>query len=776
MQHIFELIKQAATARTTKAIEIIIVCGPITTGLKLTPFEQFYNHPPSDMVEPINLVADATIIEKNCIVDGTRTSYINRLIELILWFYSSPEVFYKNVLTETAIRELDAAVADAAVADTAGSRGSGRSRNQGILLRDTARRLLKKMKRNDPSSSPIRLELNEDQSDNVFNYQHLVGFFATKQKTETVDAALAEKFQKKLQELTNTTDEDNQMDESEMAYLETIQPDQNGQVKVKVRLEATTYDGFRSAVAYLYKTTGVQVPQELTDSLQLYIKGSKRLNLAAKQTLGLKIMEGKRHMTPVVFEKFAQILFESPKPEHVFAHCFFILDWNLMKRAENCVNANVTHISFRNDSLVFEFAKSKSNQDGEEHLGPWHIYANPFKPHICPVLALARYLFTFPHIFKGKKSLFEGSNQYNRYSKIFMEVLAENEEEFKRLGVSYGDLGTHSARKGVGTLIAAGCTVSPPIVSLCLRMGWTIGGVKERYLKLADAGDQAVGRRANLSDPHRKEFAVSNPYFDFTSIDDPFEREERKKEIDNYLKERLSYDSVDDQGRDLAKVLFASICYHYDYLDSHIHANCPFRQSAFFNDVPRSIKNLSRIAFPWTSTADTPTFTGIPPHINLMVQLAEVQTELKALKSSIVNTLVEEMNTRGFGCTSFYTNHIEEEVKKLSNRIEERTNAILSRMENFSEVNNNGDMRYDGQEMDEMFDFVNELVEDDHDELQQEPSREIENANLRHERLKRKRDDSLREVKKEELQLDWSKVNLLFYQRIFSFPTCHVKL
>ena len=118
-------------------------------------------------------------------------------------------------------------------------------------------------------------------------------------------------------------------------------------------------------------------------------------------------------------------------------------------------------------------------------------------------------------------------------------------------------------------------------------MGWTIGGVKERYLKLADAGDQAVGRRANLSDPHRKEFAVSNPYFDFTSIDDPFERESRKKEIDDYLKERLPSDCVDDQARDLAKVLFASICYHYDYLESHVHANCPFRQSAFFNDIPK---------------------------------------------------------------------------------------------------------------------------------------------------------------------------------------------
>ena len=67
-----------------------------------------------------------------------------------------------------------------------------------------------------------------------------------------------------------------------------------------------------------------------------------------------------------------------------------------MKRAENCVNVKINHIHFEDDSLVFQFAKSKGHQGGEEHVGPWHLYANPLEPEICPVLALARYLFAFP--------------------------------------------------------------------------------------------------------------------------------------------------------------------------------------------------------------------------------------------------------------------------------------------------------------------------------------------------------------------------------------------
>jgi hypothetical protein len=85
-----------------------------------------------------------------------------------------------------------------------------------------------------------------------------------------------------------------------------------------------------------------------------------------------------------------------------------------MKRAENCMNAKINNIYFQNDSLIFHFAKSKGHQTGEERVGPWHVYANPFKPHLCPVLALARYLFVYPNGLRGDIPLFEGTHQYNQ--------------------------------------------------------------------------------------------------------------------------------------------------------------------------------------------------------------------------------------------------------------------------------------------------------------------------------------------------------------------------
>ena len=65
------------------------------------------------------------------------------------------------------------------------------------------------------------------------------------------------------------------------------------------------------------------------------------------------------------------------------------------------MNAKIKHIAFRDDCLVFEFAKSKENQKGGEHVGPWHVHANQKKPWLCPVVALAHNLFCYLEILKG---------------------------------------------------------------------------------------------------------------------------------------------------------------------------------------------------------------------------------------------------------------------------------------------------------------------------------------------------------------------------------------
>ena len=80
---------------------------------------------------------------------------------------------------------------------------------------------------------------------------------------------------------------------------------------------------------------------------------------------------------------------------------------------------------------------------------------------------------------------------------MFLFLIKYNLEHLKTLGVKEGNLGTHSCRKVFATMVAAGCTLSPPIVSISIRSSWVMGGLKYKYLNCKYAGDQYVGSCAS---------------------------------------------------------------------------------------------------------------------------------------------------------------------------------------------------------------------------------------------------------------------------------------
>ena len=66
----------------------------------------------------------------------------------------------------------------------------------------------------------------------------------------------------------------------------------------------------------------------------------------AKQEHGLKISEGKRPLSYQAYRELAKILFASDDKRKVAAHAFLTLEWNLIARAENCINCKIDHIYF----------------------------------------------------------------------------------------------------------------------------------------------------------------------------------------------------------------------------------------------------------------------------------------------------------------------------------------------------------------------------------------------------------------------------------------------
>ena len=70
----------------------------------------------------------------------------------------------------------------------------------------------------------------------------------------------------------------------------------------------------------------------------------ERMTRNEKHTLGLKLMEGKKPISIDVLTLVANHLYTSGATEDIKAQFILLLDWNLMKRAENVMHAKIAHI------------------------------------------------------------------------------------------------------------------------------------------------------------------------------------------------------------------------------------------------------------------------------------------------------------------------------------------------------------------------------------------------------------------------------------------------
>ena len=126
----------------------------------------------------------------------------------------------------------------------------------------------------------------------------------------------------------------------------------------------------------------------------------------------------------------------------------------------------------------------------------------------------------------GRGKLFEGLAQYERFTNIFHEIVrsAEPRQFFVCHGIHSEYFGTHCIPKGAVTHVAYGVTSSPPIVSICIRANWKLPGVMNRYIGYETVGDMYVGWCVSGRYRMGTEFALSNPYFDFSHL----ERDEKE--------------------------------------------------------------------------------------------------------------------------------------------------------------------------------------------------------------------------------------------------------
>ncbi|KAH9104699.1 hypothetical protein LEN26_014929 [Aphanomyces euteiches] len=303
---------------------------------------------------------------------------------------------------------------------------------------------------------------------------------------------------------------DNAIDLDEFQYTHFLQFMQS--MIQESQVAVSTLSGYRSAIKNLYKVQAKPLPAEYGDDMKEVFQGIKRLIAVESQTSDRK-ETGKRPLSYSIYEDacVSSLMLQ----DYGFCHLFLTLSWNLMCRSRSTETVRLQHLSFQDDSFGVTFFQTKTDQEGSKPKEPRHCYANPLKPQTCVVLALGVYLACCPQLENG--ALFPGSKQKDRFGKCLVKLLV-GDNDGKKSRRSYG---THSIRKGVTTFACSGSTVGPSLVSVCLRCGWSLGDVMERYIRYESAGDPYLGRVVAGLPLDKRQFALLPPHFakQDTSVD-----------------------------------------------------------------------------------------------------------------------------------------------------------------------------------------------------------------------------------------------------------------
>ena len=166
------------------------------------------------------------------------------------------------------------------------------------------------------------------------------------------------------------------------------------QVDGKVKAAATV-DGYCTVLKYYYRAAGFFIDAELANFFKNFHEGYKRIVARKKEAGIMKNYEGKVAVTYVIYCALAKVaLFAASERTQFssFVHLYLVLCWNLFSRSCSVSSLRTHHCKWVNDSLVIDMSVQKGDQTGE-NIKPKHVYANPYNPELCPILALALHTF-----------------------------------------------------------------------------------------------------------------------------------------------------------------------------------------------------------------------------------------------------------------------------------------------------------------------------------------------------------------------------------------------
>ena len=215
-------------------------------------------------------------------------------------------------------------------------------------------------------------------------------------------------------------------------------------------------------------------PPEYTEWFMHCRKGQKRV-IVDKRKSGELTSEGKDALTFTAYESLAIVSVTKFRQANqlLYSQLYTLLCWNLCARSDSVAKLTWSQLRWDGDCLVVLYDSDKTHQEGESIVDR-HVYANPLKPAICPLLALfirimsSQTCGTHDYLFDN-----DAGSAYQTWLKKTLDGLTEA-EQLATIGPL--SIGTHSSRKGSAEYLSSSMS-APPWASVFLRMGWSIGNV-----------------------------------------------------------------------------------------------------------------------------------------------------------------------------------------------------------------------------------------------------------------------------------------------------------
>ena len=382
--------------------------------------------------------------------------------------------------------------------------------------------------------------------------------------------------------------------------------------------------------------------------------------------------EGKAPMSVELYRRVCRWFVDWGTLDGIFAHTFTILSWNLACRANNTAKIRLKDVEWASTFDAYEifFAHTKTDQTGEEAKYSRHVYANPMEPLVCPVLTLAFYFSCCLNVRPtADEFLFPGNDQYQRYSKQLYRVLHEHVDEVRLLGFEVADIGTHSIRKGAISYLAS-LPGGPPIAAVCIRAGWTMGNVRDIYMRYISSGDQFVGRCLSMLPLLRTEFGSSPPLF-VPAIRDW---------ADDYRKMQFSMLTGIAHLSRMTLFCFASLAYHRAFITTNLGPNHVVRTSGPFFRDGNALTHVGTgttivVSYPWSSSE---AFTGIPPHVAILQDLTCLRTAQEGLIESFVGKVKQAIDECGLSGGALTEHRLRDIFEGFSNEMREQFQQVTN--------------------------------------------------------------------------------------------------